>query len=186
MPDRKSQIAKRLAEEGAKAAEYMRGLESAAWEQQVYLTGGLWRVREVLCHFVSTEAALQKYGQDILSGGMGAPEDFVIDEYNETQVGGMAERSPAGLIDEFTASRAATLAMVAGMADADFERIGRHPWFGRAPLEDMLKLAYRHTMIHLRDVRRALETGQPVPHLDVTPPAEKERGERKGSAEGAA
>jgi hypothetical protein len=35
----------------------------------------------------------------------------------------------------------------------------------------MLKLVYRHTMLHLRDVRKALETGLPVPHLDVTPPS---------------
>jgi len=35
----------------------------------------------------------------------------------------------------------------------------------------MLKLIYRHNIIHLRDIRRALKTRQPVPHLDVTPPA---------------
>jgi DinB superfamily len=172
MTSRKDQILKRLAEEGAKAAEYLRGLPPAAWEQQVYTTGGLWRVREVLCHFVSTEVAVARYGRDILAGGLGAPDDLVIDEFNETQVGGMADREPAGLIVEFERQRAVTLNMVQGMGDADFDRVGRHPWFGRAPLEDMLRLIYRHTMIHLRDVRRALETGQPVPHLDVRPPAE--------------
>jgi hypothetical protein len=172
MADRKDQIVKRLAEEGAKAAEFFRGLPPAAWEQQVYTTGGLWRVREVLCHFVSTEAVLAYYGRDILAGGPGAPEDLVIDEFNETQVGGMAEREPAGLIEEFEQRRTETVTMVQGMTESDFDRVGRHPWFGKAPLEDMLKLVYRHTMIHLRDVRRALETGQPAPHVDARPPAE--------------
>jgi hypothetical protein len=33
----------------------------------------------------------------------------------------------------------------------------------------MLKLVYRHNMLHERDVRKALETGQPVPHVDAQP-----------------
>jgi hypothetical protein len=173
MPDGKDQIISRLADEGAKAAEYFRALPSAAWEQQVYATGGLWRVREVLSHFVSTEATILKYGGDILNGGPGAPEGFVIDEYNETQVGGMAGRDPAGLIAEFEALREETIAMVRGMEASDFERVGRHPWFGLAPLEEMLKLVYRHTMLHIRDIKRALETGRPAEHRDVTPPSEK-------------
>jgi uncharacterized protein (TIGR03083 family) len=171
MAERKEQIVKRLIEEGAKAAAYLRTLRAADWEQAVYTTGGRWRVREVLCHFVSAEHAVAHFGGDILRGGQGAPDGFVIDEFNETQVGGMADREPEGLIAEFEQGRAATVALAQTMSAADLERVGRHPWFGRAPLEDMLKLAYRHTMIHLRDVRRALETGQPVPHQEVSPPS---------------
>ena len=141
----------------------------------MYTTGGLWRVREVLCHFVSTEAALAKYGGDILAGGPGAPDNLVIDEFNETQVGGMADRETGGLIAEFEQRRAATLEMVRGMSDADFDRVGRHPWFGKTALEPMLKLVYRHTMIHIRDVRKALDTGRPAPHIDVRPPAETQQ-----------
>jgi len=74
-------------------------------------------------------------------------------------------------VTQFEVARAATAAMVAGMAEADFDRIGRHPWFGRVPLEQMLKLVYRHNMLHERDVRRALETGQPAPHVEAQPTA---------------
>ncbi len=171
MADQVQQIVKRLIEEGAKAADYLRGLQAADWEQTVYTTGGRWRVREVLCHFVSAEHAILFYGKDILAGGSGAPEDFVIDEFNETQVGGMADREPGGLIAEFEQARAETVTMAQGMNEADLERVGRHPWFGQSALGNMLKLVYRHTMLHLRDVRKALETGQPVPHVDATPPA---------------
>jgi hypothetical protein len=175
MSTRQALIRERLEAEAEKAAEYLRGLPPTAWEQQVYTTGGRWRVREVACHFVSTEKALLKYGADILRGGPGAPEDLVLDEYNETQVGGMAEREPAELVAEFLALRRQTLALVGGMAEADFDRVGRHPWFGLAPLENMLKLAYRHTMLHLRDARRALQTGEPVEHRDIEAPSQRRK-----------
>lgn len=171
MPNRSEMIERRLLEEGDKAVEFFRRLAPADWEQAVYTTGGRWRVREVLCHFVSAEATFAFYGRQILQGGEGAPEDFKIDEFNETQVGGMADRRPAELIEEFGRRRRETIEIVRGMADSDFDRLGRHPWFGRSPLEHMLKLVYRHNMIHIRDIRKALETGQPAPHADARPPA---------------
>ncbi len=171
MSERKALILGRLAAEGQKAADYFRSLPGEAWEQPVYTTGGKWRVREVLCHFVSAEETFAFYGKDILRGGEGAPEGFQIDEFNATQVGGMADRRLDQLIGEFERRRAETVELVASMTEADLDRSGRHPWFGRESLDKMLKLVYRHNNLHLRDVRRALETGQPVPHVDVTPPS---------------
>ncbi|MBI4769010.1 MAG: maleylpyruvate isomerase N-terminal domain-containing protein [Chloroflexi bacterium] len=101
MSDRKALVLGRLAAEGQKTADYLRSLRPADWEQPVYTTGGRWRVREVLAHFVSAEETFAFYGRDILAGGEGAPEGFVIDEFNETQVGGMADRDPAELIADF-------------------------------------------------------------------------------------
>ena len=171
MANRQELIVKRLTEEGQKTAAYFRTLSEADFAQQVYTTGPLWRVRELLAHFVSAEQTFVFYGRDILAGGSGAPDDFVIDEFNATQVAGMKDAAPADLVAQFEAARAETVALVRGMGDADFDRIGRHPWFGRVPLENMLKLIYRHNMLHERDIRRALETGQPVPHVDAQPPA---------------
>lgn len=171
MPNRRDMIERRLLEEGEKAVEFFRRLAPTDWEQTVYTTGGRWRVREVLCHFVSAEETFAYYGRQILQGGEGAPEGFKIDEFNETQVGGMAHRQPGELIEAFGRRRRETMEMLRGMADADLDRQGRHPWFGRAPLEQMLKLVYRHNMLHIRDIRRALETGQPVAHVDAKPPA---------------
>ncbi len=170
MPDRKELILKRLADEGEKTAAFFKGLADSQWGQQVYTTGPLWRTRELLAHFVSAEGTFAYYGRDILVGGSGAPEDFVIDEFNATQVSGLKEATTADLIQQFEAARAEIVQIVRDMADADFDRIGRHPWFGRVPLENMLKLIYRHNMIHQRDISKALETGQPVPHVDVAPP----------------
>jgi hypothetical protein len=171
MPDRQELILKRLQNEGRKTAAYFRSLRNGDFGQPVYTTGPNWRVRDVLAHFVSAEQKLHFYGREVLAGGLGAPEDFVIDEFNATQVAGLRDVLPGSLVKQFETARAATASMVAGMADADFDRIGRHPWFGQVALEQMLKLVYRHNMLHERDVRRALETGQPVAHIDALPPA---------------
>ena len=171
MSNRQDLIVKRLFEEGQKTAAYFAGLAPPALEQQVYLTGPTWRVRDLLAHFVSAEETLKLYGLQILAGGPGAPEDFIIDEFNAIQVSGLRAMDPAALVQRFAAARAETVALVRGMADSDLDRIGRHPWFGNVPLEQMLKLVYRHNMLHERDIRRALETGQPVPHVDAQPAA---------------
>jgi uncharacterized protein (TIGR03083 family) len=171
MPGRQELILKRLQEEGQKTAAYFRTLGEKDYTQQVYTTGPEWRVRDILAHFVSAEQTFVFYGRDILRGGPGAPEDFVIDEFNATQVAGLKDAPPADLIRQFEAARTEVLAMVRGMTDTDFDRIGRHPWFGRVPLEQMLKLIYRHNMLHERDIRKAIETGQPVPHVDAQPPS---------------
>ncbi len=169
MSNRQDLILKRLTEEGQKTAAYFAGLGPEALAQQVYLTGPTWRARDILAHFVSAEQTLMFYGQQILAGGPGAPEDFVIDEFNAIEVGGLREAEPSDLVDRFIAARSATVALVRGMQDSDLDRIGRHPWFGNVPLEQMLKLVYRHNMLHERDTRKAIETGQPVAHVDARP-----------------
>jgi hypothetical protein len=171
MPGRQELILKRLQEEGRKTAAYFRMLGDGEIAQVVYTTGPQWRARDILAHFVSAEQTLLIYGRQVLAGGSGAPDDFVIDEFNAIEVAGLRDEAPGALVAQFESARAATADMVAGMADADFDRIGRHPWFGRVPMEQMLKLVYRHNMLHERDVRRALETGQPVPHVDTQPTA---------------
>jgi hypothetical protein len=31
---------------------------------------------------------------------------------------------------------------------------GRHPFLGRAPLSEIIKIIYRHNQIHLREIRQ--------------------------------
>ena len=170
MLTRQEIILRRLREEGQKIADFFQSLNDAQLDQQVYTTGPQWRARNLIAHFVSAERMFNLYGRQILAGGPGAPEDFVIDEFNAIQVEELKDVSLSELVRQFEEERARTVEVVSHMADSDFDRIGRHPWFGKVPLEQMLKLIYRHTMIHERDIRKALETGQPVPHVDVQPP----------------
>jgi len=174
MPNRKDIILTRLADEGAKTAAYFRALPPAHWQQQVYTTGGEWGAHDILCHFISAERTLAVYYIDLAKGGTGVPRDFDIDAFNDKEVKALraAAHSPETLIAEFERGRTNTIGIVQTMAEADFDRMGFHPWFGDTSLENMLKLVYRHTMLHQRDLSKAIETGQPVPHQDIKPPSQ--------------
>jgi hypothetical protein len=173
MPTRKELILTRLTEEGAKTAAFFRTLPPKHWKQQVYMVGPEWGAHDILCHFISVERTLAIYYGDLAKGGTGVPRDFDIDAFNAREVKALrnANHTPESLIEQFEHQRQATVTLVQTLADSDFDRIGFHPWFGDTPLENMLKLVYRHTMLHIRDLNKAIDTGQPVPHVDITPPS---------------
>jgi hypothetical protein len=164
-----SHIRRRLESEGERAAEYFAGLPKAAWEQQVYTTGSKWGPRQILAHFISSERAFKLLIENIVAGGRGAPRDFNIDDFNETETPPLSLRPIPELIDEFRRGRRTSLALAAGIRSDDLDKSGYHPWFGETSLREMLQLIYRHNLIHLRDVRRAVETGAPVPDQDIIP-----------------
>lgn len=172
MDDELLLISRRMMSEGNKTVEYFHGLPTQAWKQQVYTTGSCWTVHQVLAHFVSAEIGLSTLVRDVITDGRGAPEGFNIDDFNEKEVAGLRDMTATALIDRFTRARADFSTLVNSLSPADLDRLGRHPWFGETELRKALKLVYRHNMIHLRDIRRALESGRPVPHLEVRPPAQ--------------
>lgn len=179
MPSRKDLLLKRLTEEGAKTAVFMRALADGRLGrlgQQVYTTGPEWQAGDLLAHLVSAEQTFLVYTRDALAGGPGVPGSFDIDAYNAAAVEARRGADPETLAAEFEAARAETVALVRSLDEADLDRIHFHPWLGRAPLEQILKLLYRHTMLHERDVRKALETGQPVPRVDAAPRAASPQG----------
>jgi uncharacterized protein (TIGR03083 family) len=162
---------RRLQDEGQKTVAFFEGLAPAEWRAPIYRTGSAWTAQDILGHFVSAESAFHRLFEDIRHGGAGAPAGFDIDEFNKTEVDSLRELKPTSLLQSFRAVRARTIEVVSGLSPEERVRRGRHPWFGDVPIEGMIKLIYRHTMIHLRDIRWALESGQPVPHRDLAHPA---------------
>jgi uncharacterized protein (TIGR03083 family) len=171
MNDELERLAGRLEADGQKTASYFQSLEPAQWDAQVYTTGSAWTIRDVLAHFVSAERSLKLLVQDVANGGDGAPRDLQIDEFNEREVPKLDDLSPDELLEAFKGARGTTLELVHGLEPAALDLIGYHPWFGDVELRDMLKLVYRHNMIHLRDVRKTLRSGRPVPHTEIEPPS---------------
>ena len=157
MSDRKELLLKRLTEEGEKTLAFFRALSEAQLAQPVYDSGPGWEARGVLAHILWTERTFNHYNRDVLGGGPGAPEDFDIDGYNAEQTPLHTALSARELLAQFESERAETLRLVVQSSDADFDRQAFHPFLGRTTLEEMLKLLYRHTMLHTRDVRKALE-----------------------------
>jgi hypothetical protein len=160
-------IRSRLAIEGEKAAQYFKSLSSTDWEQQVYTTGSLWQVRQVLAHFISAELAYQKYITDVLHGGRGAPRDLDIDAFNEAETPLMSAIPVEDLITQYRQARADTLRLTDNLEETDLSRLGYHPWFGEKELSWYLKLLYRHNLMHLKDVQKAIEVGRALPPADI-------------------
>jgi len=149
-------IQKRLRDEGDKLIKTFEGLSPGQRSLTIYTDGMEWTLTDLLAHLGSAERAFLFYGRDILKGGEGAPEGFDIDSFNNGEVGGLRERSYDQLLDDLRAVRRETIDLVGQIADADFARQGRHPFFGQMTIDEMFKLIYRHNMMHMRDLRRAI------------------------------
>ncbi len=166
MADRLALIIDRLKDEGSETLNFFRTLPAGVWKQQIYDIGPEWDTREILCHFVSAETSLVELFKRIVTTGEGVPEDFDIDRWNNSRVSKMRELLPEDLIRQFEVTRANTIAWVGTLQDADLDKVGRHPFLGMVDLEQMLKLLYRHNMLHQRDVQKVMKTGAPIPPSD--------------------
>ena len=149
-------IQKRLRDEGDKLIRTFESLSPDQQSMTIYTDGMAWSLKDLLAHLCSAERTFLYYGRDILSGGEGAPEGFDINAFNQREVGQSRGRTFAQLLNELRAARKETIDLVGLIADEDFARSGRHPFFGQMSIDDMFKLIYRHNMMHLRDVRRAI------------------------------
>lgn len=164
-------LTQRLETDGKKTKAVFEGLAEGDWAAQVYTTGSEWTVREILAHFISAERAFHQLIEDVRQGGSGAPRDLDIVEFNEREVPKLDDLSPRQLLGEYWQARQQSLQLTQELEPQDLDKQGYHPWFGDVPIRDMLKLVYRHNMIHLRDMRKALKQGSPVPHKDIEPPS---------------
>lgn len=154
MPDTPAFLAERLQTEGEKTLQLFQALTPQQWDAIVYSEGSPWTMRSVLAHFVTAEKGFLKLLPAIAAGGPGASEDFDIDRYNASQQEKSKDLTPQALLDQFRQVRAAMSAWVAALTPADLEKTGRHPFLGQTTLAEMIKMIYRHTQLHQRDLRR--------------------------------
>jgi hypothetical protein len=160
MSDKHALIQKRLHDEGGKLLAIFEALPPEQWRTVIYTGGMTWTIKDLLAHQVSAEREFQFYGQDILNGGQGAPEDFSINDFNHNAVAQLADRTSDQLLADFRVARQDTIEFVSLIHDEQFAWQGRHPFFGMMTIEDMFKLIYRHNMMHARDLRRILGGGE--------------------------
>ncbi|MDW8325754.1 MAG: DinB family protein [Anaerolineales bacterium] len=162
MSGRRETLLKRLGEEGEKTIAFFSALSEAQLQQPVYADGPQWRVRDLLAHLALVERTFHHFNEDVLNGGPGVPTDFDIDGFNAAHTEEGRRTPVAVLLEQFKSARAQTVALVASMTDADLNRRAYHPFLGQTTLEQILKLLYRHAMLHERDARRALERVESV------------------------
>ena len=125
-------------------------------QMPVYSEEVQWTVRQVLAHLVTIEKTMHWLFRNMLDGGPGSPDDFDVARFNRTQPQKLDHLSLQQLLQRFTTVREETIAIVAGMADADFDRKGRHVFLGHDRLERFIRWAYEHARLHEDDVRKAL------------------------------
>jgi hypothetical protein len=147
----------RLLQDGEKTVAFFDKLTEKQWKFLVYDNNQVeWKVREVLAHFVASEASFARLIENILAGGHGTPEQFNIDAFNQAELDKLSTHTPAELLVQFQQLRQTTLDLVDGMHQSDLMKVGRHPFLGEVPLSDIIRLIYRHNQIHLRDMKRII------------------------------
>ena len=157
MSNRIKHLCKRLSRSADKSKAYFATLSPGQWDQQIYTEGASWTIKQIMAHFVMAEGGMARLVARIVETGQGVPEDFDLDSYNEYQAGKLENSTPAELLDKFLSAREETIGMVSQFNDEDLEKTGRHPWLGKARVEEIIKLMYRHNQIHQREIREALE-----------------------------
>jgi len=154
--ERKNNIIDELEKAGAETAAFYKSLTPDKLDVLVYTEEVQWTVRQLLAHFITIEQSMQWLFRNILKGGLGSPENFDLDHFNRTQPAKLDGLSLEELLDRFKAVRRETIAIVAGMVEADFDRTGRHAFHGHGKLERFIRWAYEHQRLHIEDIHKAL------------------------------
>jgi hypothetical protein len=156
MGKRMDGLVARLRKGADKTTAILSGLSNGQWKMALYSEPHIWTVRDMLAHFFSSEVGLLRIAQDIAAGGPGAPEGFDYNEFNASEQDRLADLPPDKLLASLAAAREATLAWLAGLTEADLDRVGRHPALGEITLETFVNVIYGHQLMHMRDLQRLL------------------------------
>lgn len=157
-------IRRRLKDEGEKTVAFFKALSPQDWSRQIYSTGSGWQIKDILAHFISAEKAYQRYLLEVLEGGLGAPKDMDIDQFNESDVPTYAKMSKVDLLDNYQQTRQETIQFTHQMDEDDLSKVAIHPWFDKKEVGWYLKLLYRHNTMHRMDIRKAIKRGGPLAH----------------------
>ena len=149
-------LARRLSDEGQKTKDFFIGINQEEWSVVLYSDGGGWTIKQLLAHIVASEVGNRQMIEEILRGGMGSPENFDLDDFNQGRVKDLESIPQDKLLVMFQDYRRSIVDLVKNLNSQDMVLKGRNPYLGITALEDIIKLVYRHVQIHLRDARRHL------------------------------
>ena len=154
MSERVNELVSRLRKGATKTMEILSSLTDDQRKTVLYEEPYPWTVRDLSAHFLSSEVGLLRIMQDIAANGPGAPEGFNYNEFNAQEQARLAGLPPRQLLADLATAREATIAWVAGLSDADLDRVGHHPALGQINLETFITAIYGHQLMHMRDLLR--------------------------------
>lgn len=152
-----SDYAEKLLKEGNKVICFFSSLKTEDFAVKIYADGEIWRVKDILAHFVSSDQNFLRLFKDILIKGKGVSDKFPIDDFTNHQIRLLASLKPTELIDQFKEARSDISMWVEQLSENDLDTGGWHPGMGKSRLGDMIKMVYLHNKIHLRDIIRTLD-----------------------------
>ena len=152
-----TELAEKLKTEGEKIYAIFSAFTDSQWNTEIYTEGTVWTIRNVLSHLVTSERGLLKLFERIRQGGEGASLDFSIDRYNASMQARTQELTPDELLEQYRTVRAESIAWILGLAEADLEIRGRHPFLGQTTIRETIKMLYIHNQTHYRDMKKVLK-----------------------------
>ena len=156
MSDRLQILLARLRKGIGRTEAIFAALPDEQWQTVVYSEPYPWTARDLLAHLLSAEEAFLRLLQDIAAGGRGAPEGFDYDAYNAVEQERLAGIPPSRLLSDLLETRAALIAWLETLSEADLEREGYHPALGLVSIENFVNAIYGHQLLHMRDLGRVL------------------------------
>ena len=112
---------------------------------------GEWSALECLQHLIDTEHIFPFRVRCLLAG-----EDFPAFDPDQQGTKAPSDQSPGDIAREFAHMRAESLALLAGVTEADLDRRARHQALGQVTMGEMLHEWAGHDLMHTVQGERAL------------------------------
>jgi len=155
--ERKEQIKSKLAATREDFYSTLNGLSDEQWAVRAYSEGSEWSVADVLRHVADSERGMTGLMIQIKNGGEGVPPDFDLGRWNRRVVDKLGDKPPRELLDSMADNRAALLAFIDTLEEADWDKKGRHASLKIMSIEEVCHLIADHEADHLRTIRVALQ-----------------------------
>ena len=136
----------------------LQGLNEAEWETAVYAEDHMWTISDILRHLVNAERGMTGLITQFREGNNPVPADFDRERFNRRTVEKTKDKSPAQLMAELAENETAFLNVLAGLADDDWAKNGRHASLHILTIEQICHLIPDHEQDHIQHIRQALES----------------------------
>lgn len=112
---------------------------------------GEWCAKEVVGHLIEAEQRGFAGRIRVILGG-DSPQLTAWDQVQVARDRRDCERDAAGLLNEFSKLRKASVALVVGLKNSDLQRGGHHPKVGFLRVQDLLHEWVHHDRNHLKQI----------------------------------
>ncbi|MBI3241698.1 MAG: DinB family protein [Chloroflexi bacterium] len=154
---RKDSIHQRITADHAASMSIFNSFTAEQWEMPAPSDeGAQWKARDVLAHLAVSEGGQLGQIERCLKGEAPVPDDFDLNRFNRRSVQKQAEKSVADFLNMIETGHAQVLATLDTVADADFDKSGRHARGDVITIEQFFIRTTEHRVQHAEELKRAL------------------------------